>query len=252
MSNKLLPAIVWRARIRKAWLQGEFFDIECASNVKTSISTSEDTVKLSCGRWESVTFEKPSWTITLKVIKTKNPTLLGKLLGLNVAKKQAGTNTITDLKQTFDENGVIELTQRSNDDKWVTSLVIKSLDGKTTYAKDTDYTVAVVDNKTKITIKGSRLTPRTSVLVSGTLKQNASKEVIIERVQRIKEKFEIELFGEETETKNMMTLLASPVELNSEYLLEMFDVFSDGEPAGAELSFVLTDNGKIVYRDEII
>tara|TARA_R110002012_G_scaffold158128_1_gene319509 strand:- start:510 stop:620 length:111 start_codon:yes stop_codon:yes gene_type:complete len=35
---------------------------------------------------------------------------------LNVVSKTAGVQTITDEKNTFDSNGIIELTHRSNDD----------------------------------------------------------------------------------------------------------------------------------------
>ncbi|ATU04909.1 hypothetical protein BKN14_00425 [Candidatus Gracilibacteria bacterium HOT-871] len=252
MGNKnLFPLIVGKARIRNYEDNGEFFDVACATNVKTTFSTSE-TKELVCGGGDSLTLEKPTGSITLKVIKTKNPELLGKILNLDVTSKVAGANTITDQKVIFDKNGIIEMLERSNDNLGITSIVVKSKDGATTYVKDTDYTVKVVKNRTIIERKGTNIPEQGTVLVSGTINQNAYKEVTIKRVQRGKKKFMIELFGENEENGKMTLLQASPVELDAEYILEMVDAFRDGDIAGSELSFKLSDGGSITFKDENI
>lgn len=251
-NNNTFPVIVWKARIRDAHNTWKFFDIECASNVRTTISTS-DTVTLTCWRWESVVFEKPGATMALKVIKTKNPSLLWELLDLVVTNTAEWENIITDKKQIFDEDWIIEMLERSNDWNWVTEIVVKSEDGATTYTVDTDYTVKVEWESTFIErVATWTIEEWATVLVSWKVKQYASKEVVIERVQRLKKQFTIELYWEDTKTKRLTSLVATPVTLDSEYLLEMFDVFVDWEPAWAELSFVLADNGKLTFKDENI
>lgn len=250
-NQKLFPIIVGKARIRDYDNNGSFVDLECATNVRTTISTSE-TIELVCGGGDSLKLEKPSGSITLKVIKTKNPDLIAKLLNLDVKSVVSGKNTITDQKHTSDKNGVIELLERSNDKQWVTELVVKSLDGQTTYELNTDYSVSVVDNKTIIQFLSGALSAGDSVLISGKITQNAYKQVEINKNVRAKKKFTIELYWEDTDTKLMTYLLATPVELDSEYMLEMADAFRDGEPNWSELNFNLVDGGKIIFKDENI
>ncbi len=253
MSQKLFPVIVGSARIRDAHNSGSFFDLECATNVKTALNTSENVKELQCGKGDSLTLEKPTGSITLKVIKTKNPDLLGKLLDLIVDSVVAGTNTITDESNTFDSNDKIEMLQRSNDGNGITSLVVKSNDGGTTYTLDTDYSVSVVNNKTTITrLSGGSIPAEASVLISGSIKQNAYKETEINLVQRVKKQFSIELFGEDEKTRKLTTLYANKVTLDSEYLLEMIDTFRDGDINGSDLTFKVADWGKVTFRDENI
>ena len=250
-NNNLFPTIVGKARIRdydNDWL---FANIECATNVKTSISTSE-TKELVCWEWEWLTLEKPAGTITFKVIKTKNADLIWRLLDLIVTNKTGGETNVTDRKVTFDKNWFIELLDRSNDNNWFSNIVLKSIDGVTTYTKDTDYEVSVVENRTILKRKWTNIPEKVTVLFSWKINQNASKEAIIKRIQRGKKKFTIELFWEDQATKKMTTLLATPVTLNSEYLLEMIDAFRDWDIAGSELAFVLADWGSITFRDENI
>lgn len=50
--------------------------------------------------------------IILQIVKTKNPGLLAKLLGLDISSTVVGANTITDKKITFDKDWFIELLER--------------------------------------------------------------------------------------------------------------------------------------------
>lgn len=250
-NNLLFPIIIWKVRIRDFDNEGLFANIDCATNVKTTISTSE-TKELVCWSWQSLTLEKPSGSITLKVIKTKNPDLIWKLLNLNVLTKQSGANNLVDVKVTFAKDGVIEMLERSNDWNWITGITVKSLDKAVTYVKDTDFTVEVIDNKTIIKKKWSKIPEGTTVLVSGTINQNWFKQVEIARLQRAKKKFSIELYGEDQTTGKLTMLYATPVELDSEYVLEMIDAFRDGDIAWSELTFKLSDGWKITYTDENI
>lgn len=251
MSHNLFPIIVGKARIRDHDNNGKFLDIDCATNTSTSISTSE-TKELVCGGWESLTLEKPAGTITLKIMKTKNPELIWRLLNLDVISSVTWETTITNKEVKFDKNWFIEMLERSNDENGITSIVIKSLDGVTTYQKDTDYTVEIKNKKTIIKRKWTNIAEEASVLFSWVVNQNASKEVNLKRLQRWKKKFTIELFGEDQKTGKMTTLLATPVELNSDYMLEMKDAFRDGDISWTELSFVLVDGWEITFRDENI
>lgn len=253
MANKnLFPTIVGTARIRDADNNGVFFDLECATNVGASISTSE-TVELVCGKWESLVVEKPWSTITMTVIKTKNPDLIGKLFNVAVSSVTAGIKALTNIKVKFDENGKVEMLERSNDNLGITAVVVKSADGLTTYTLTDDYTVSVVDNRTIITRVITWDIPEGwEVLVSWSINHNAYKETIIEIVQRAKKNFTIEVFGENVDTKRMTSLLATPVTLNSEFLLEMKDMFRDGVPTWANLVFNLLDNWTLRLRDENI
>lgn len=193
--------------------------------------------------------------IILQIVKTKNPGLLAKLLGLDISSTIAGANTITDRKVTFDKDWFIELLERSKDKAWVTSIVLKSKDGETTYELNTDYTVKVVDNRTIIEKKGSKIVAWQTVLISWSVNQNAAQEVSIKRIQKWKANFSIELFWECQIWENkwkMLTIFADNVTLNSDYILEMKDAFRDGDISWTELSFVLADWWEVKYRDEII
>ena len=252
MSQELFPTIVGKAIIRKYGTNGLFADLECATNVKTSLNTTENTAELVCGSGETLTLEKPTGNITLTVIKTKNPELLWKILWLDVVSATAWTKPITNEPNTF-EADKIELTYRSNDDNWVTSLVIKSSDGVITYADTNDYTVEVVENKTIITrVSWWSIPEWAKVLVSGWVNQNASKEVSLDLVQRVKERIEIEIFGKKEGTNKYTTIHAKPCVLDSEFILEMIDAFRDGVPTGSDLTFKLNDGANWKMRDENI
>jgi len=252
MNENLFPTIIGQIRIRDADSSWKFFDIECATNTKNTISTS-NTKELVCWKWETLILEKPSWNITFKVIKTKNPDLLWKILWLDVVNKIAGENTITDEKNIFDSDWNIELLHRSNDWNWVTDLVVKSADWWTTYVLDTDYTVAIADNKTIIKIKDWwAITEKAVVLVSWKVNENAYKKIKIEAVQRVKKRFSVELFWENQKTKWMTTIYSTPMTLDSEYVLEMIDSFRDWDISWSELTFKLCDGWDITIKDENI
>jgi len=252
MSNKnLFPTIVWTARIRPHGTNWTFYDLECATNVTAGFN-SWDEVELVCWKWESLSLEKPGSTLNMTIIKTKNPDLIGKLFNLAVSSFVWGENDVNE-KVVFDSNNKIELLDRSNDDNWVTTIVVKSSDGVTTYTITTDYTISVVDNRTIITrVIGWTIPEGAEVLVTWKVNQNAYKAITIEKIQRVKQYFDIEIFGENPENKKMTSLFASPVRLNAEYLLEMKDAFRDWAPAWSNLVFDLVDWGKVKIKDENI
>lgn len=252
MSNKnLFPAIVWTARIRPQWTNWTFYDLECSINISTGFNSWEE-VELVCGKGESLTLEKPGSTINMNVIKTKNPDLIGKLFNLAVSSFVWGENDVNE-KVIFDKNNKIEMLDRSNDNNWITTLVVKSSDWVTTYAITTDYTVSILENRTIITrVVWGTIPEGAEVLVTWVVNQNAFKEITLEKIQRVKQYFDIEIFWENAETKKMTSLFASPVKLNAEFLLEMKDAFRDWAPTWASLVFELTDWGKIRLRDENI
>lgn len=251
MSKNLFPTIVGKLRIREAGKNGEFFELSCATNVKSTINTSENVERLTCGDGDEVVFEKPSFQISATVIKTKNPDLLGKLLDLDVANISAGAKVITNEANTFVDD-VIELTHRSNDANGVTTLVVKSAPtGGTTYTATTDYTFAVVDGITKITrVSGGTIPVDATVYISGSVNQNLAKEIELYAKQRTKKQFEVEVFGKKDGTSQFTTVRGNPMTLDSEYILEMLDVFRDGVPQGSELTFINTDGAKLFMRDE--
>lgn len=252
MSNKnLFPSIIWTARIRPQWTHWEFYDLECSINISTGFNSWEE-VELVCWKGESLVLEKPGSVINMNVIKTKNPDLIGKLFNLAVSSFVWGENNVNE-KVIFDENNKIEMLDRSNDGNWITSLVVKSSNWVTTYAISTDYTISVVDNRTIITrVVGWTIPEWAEVLVTWLVNQNAYKEVTLEKIQRVKQFFDLEVFWENANTKKMTSLLASPVKLNAEFLLEMKDAFRDWAPTWASLVFELTDWGKVKLRDENI
>lgn len=252
MSNKnLFPTIVWTGRIRDADNNGIFYDLECATNVSAGFNSGEE-VELTCGNGESVSLEKPWSTLNMTIIKTKNPDLIGKIFNLAVSSVVAGSNDI-DENVIFDSSDKIEMLERSNDWNGITTLVVKSADGVTTYTLDTDYSVAVVDNRTIITrLEWGAISAWAEVNVTWSVNQNAYKELTLEKIQRAKKHFSLEVFGENSETGKMTSLYATPVKLNAEFLLEMKDVFRDWAPTWASLVFDLVDWGKIKFKDENI
>lgn len=251
MSKNLFPTIVWTGRIRDADNDGVFYDLECATNVSAWFN-SWDEIELVCGKGESVSLEKPWSTVNMTVIKTKNPDLIGKLFNLAISSVVAGSNNI-DKNVTFDSTDKVELLERSNDNNGVTSLVVKSSDLATTYTLDTDYSVAVVENRTIITrLEGGSISAGAKVNVTWSVEQNAYKELTLEKIQRAKKYFSLEVFGENEETGKMTSLYVTPVKLNAEYLLEMKDAFRDWAPTGANLVFDLVDGWKLVFKDENI
>lgn len=252
MSNKkLFPTIVWTWRIRANWTNWTFYDLECAINVSASFNSWEE-VELVCGKGESLVLEKPGSVINMTIIKTKNPDLIWKLFNLAVSSFVWGENDVNE-KVIFDENNKIEMLDRSNDDNWITTLVVKSSDWWTTYTLTDDYTIDIVENRTIITrVVGWDIPEWAEVLVTWKVNQNAFKEITLEKIQRVKQFFDLEIFWENAETKKMTSLFASPVKLNAEFLLEMKDAFKDWVPTWASLVFDLTDWGKIKLRDENI
>lgn len=231
MSQNLAPTIVGKMRIREAGKNGQFLELTCALGVQSTINTSENVERLVCGDGDEIIFEKPTFQLTATVLKTKNPDLIANLLDMNVSNITAGAITITDEANTFD-NDKIELSQRSNDTLGVTSVVVKSADGVTTYTVDTDYTVAVVDGKTTITrVDTGAIAEGATVLVSGVVNQNTAKQIELYAKQRTKKQFEVEIFGKKEGTSQYTTISGNPVTLDSEYLIEMFEVFKNGLPA---------------------
>lgn len=252
MSQNMFPTIVGKMRIRESGKNGQFLELTCATNVQSTLNTSENVERLVCGEWEELVFEKPTFQISATVLKTKNPDLIGRLLDLDVTNITAGAVTITDEALVFD-NDIIEMTQRSNDANGVTSIVVKSADGGTTYTLTDDYTISVTDGKTTITrVALGDIAEGATVLVSGSVNQNTAKELELYAKQRVKKQFEVEVFGKKEGTNQYTTLSGNPVTLDSEYLIEMFDVFRDGLPAGSTLNFVNTDGARFFMRDENI
>lgn len=249
----LFPTIVWTARIRDASNSWVFFDLDCSVNISASLDTSEK-VELNCGNWDSVVLEKPAASITLWIVKTKNPDLIWKLYDLAVTSATSWAKTITNELMTFDSNDKIEIQQRSTSDAlWVTSLVVKSADGSITYTVSTHYTIATVDWKTTITRVWAGTIPAwATVSISWSYNTNAYKEVSISRVQRAKKQFTLEVYGQDQTTLKYTTLLASPVTLDTSFLIEMKDQFRDWQANGAELTFNLLDMWNLKFRDENI
>ena len=249
----LFPTIVWTARIRDASNSWVFFDLDCSVNISASLDTSEK-VELNCGNWDSVVLEKPAASITLWIVKTKNPDLIWKLYDLAVTSATSWAKTITNELMTFDSNDKIEIQQRSTSDAlWVTSLVVKSADGSITYTVSTHYTIATVDWKTTITRVWVGTIPAwATVSISWSYNTNAYKEVSISRVQRAKKQFTLEVYGQDQTTLKYTTLLASPVTLDTSFLIEMKDQFRDWQANGAELTFNLLDMWNLKFRDENI
>ena len=248
----LFPTIVWKARIRNASNSWVFFDLDCSVNISASLDTTEK-VELSCGNWDKVVLEKPAASITLWIVKTKNPDLIWKLYNLSVNSQNSWAKTISNELMTFDSNGKIEIQQRSTSDAlWVTSIVVKSADLATTYTVTTDYTVATVNWKTTITKVWATIPDWANVAISWSYNTNSYKEISISKVQRTKKQFTLEVYGQDQTTLKYTTLLASPVTLDTSFLIEMKDQFRDWQANGAELTFNLLDMWNLKFRDENI
>lgn len=248
----LFPTIVWTARIRDASNNWVFFDLDCSVNISASLDTTEK-VELSCGNWDMVVLEKPAASITLWIVKTKNPDLIWKLYDLSIISQTSWAKTINNELMTFDSNGKIEIQQRSTSDAlWVTSVVVKSADLSTTYTVTTNYTVATVNWKTTITKVWATIPDWATVAISWSYNTNAYKEVSVARVQRTKKQFTLEIYGQDQTTLKYTTLLASPVTLDTSFLIEMKDQFRDWQANGAELTFNLLDMWNLKFRDENI
>lgn len=249
----LFPTIVWNARIREASSNGVFFDLSCAVNIKTTIDTTE-IKEITCWNGESVIMEKPKANITMKISKSKNPDLLWQLYNLAVTSVTSWAKTITNSPQTFSSNDKIEMLERSSDALGITTITVKSaITGWTTYSLTTDYTVSIVDWKTTITrVTGGTIPSGATVYISWTYNTSAYKELEIKRKQRTKKQFSLEIFWQDETTLKYTSIYASPVTLNSTYLLEMIDMFRDWDIAGAELTFELMDMWSLKLRDENI
>ena len=88
--------------------------------------------------------------------------------------------------------------------------------------------------------------------VNSNLLTRGRSIISISKVQRTKKQFTLEVYGQDQTTLKYTTLLASPVTLDTSFLIEMKNQFRDWQANGAELTFNLLDMWNLKFRDENI
>ncbi len=239
--------------IRKAGTNGGWYELASARGVTAVINTTNQTVDVVCDTRGSV-FKGyiPEASVSLSFLENCDTQALKKLFGLSVTSSAGGSVTITDEQNIFDSDDMITLSHYSNDGSGVTSVVVKSSDGSTTYVADTDYTVTVKNNMTCIErIDGWAITAEATVLVSGTVNKWASEEVEITSEFTVKDEFEVMIYAEITNGSNTnhKIITMSPATLEADYNMEFLDVVKAGNIEGASLTFQLSEGGSLKFLD---
>ena len=239
--------------IRKAGSQWDWYELASARGVVANLNSSNQTVDIiSDTRGSAFKWFIPEASISLTFIENGDTEVIGMLFWLTELWQAAGAKTITDQAYTFGWDTLV-LDDYASDTNWVTSIVVKSADGNTTYSETTDYTVAVNGKVTTITRVWSwSITSWESVLVSGSVNVNESKSISLTSQFSVKDEFEVKIEAYTDDDSKVRTIKLNPATLESDYTVEFLDVVKAWDITGASLEFKLSEGGEFNIYDEIL
>lgn len=241
---------------RKAGTAGAWLELASARATVATIDTTAQNVDVVCDTRGSV-FKGtiPEAMVSLTFLENADTTILSKLFGLTQIAQAGGAKTITNELYTFSADDKVVLDHYSNDGLGLTSPVVKSADGVTTYTVSTDYTIAVSNNETTITrVTGGTIPAGATISVSGSVTVNAAESISMTSQFTLKEEFEIMIMAKVTVSdKDYRRIVRlNPATLESTYALEFLDVVKGGDINGATVEFKLSEGGTFEMYDEII
>ncbi len=241
--------------IRKADTDWEFVELASARATISSIDTQAKSVDvITDTRWSVIQWDIPVNKIDLSFLENASADALSLLLWVDKVSVAWWAIALVDVPQTFSSADKIELNYQSNDNLWVTSVAVKSSDWVTTYVLDTDYSLALANNRTVITNLGAWIASWATVAVSWSYNANASEQVTIESKYRNKDVFEvkIEAIDESTWTNHYRVVTLDQAVLSSVYNLEFLDVVKAGDINGTQATFEWLEWASLTYKDEIL
>ncbi len=241
---------------RKAGTHGAWKELASARATVANIDTTAQNVDVLCDTRGSV-FKGtiPEATISLTFLENADTEVLADLFGLTQTAQASGAKTVTNELYTFGSDDKVILDHFSNTGLGLTSPVIKSADGVTTYTVTDDYLVTVSDNVTTISrVALGDIPEDATISVSGSILVNASESVVLTSEFVLKQEFEVMIEAKVAyDSKDYRrTVKLNPATIESTYALEFLDVVKAGDINGATVEFKLSEGGTFKMYDEII
>ncbi len=208
----------------------------------------QESLDLNCG---SSSYSDTVAEMKLNMYRVLNSDLLSILAWAKTVVIPAWDYAVSEKYEVLSDK-IIQLPYQSNDNAWVTSIVVKSSDGATTYVLDTDYSVSTADNKTSITILSGAINKGDTILVEWSVKLNETKKVVTTLGTKADEKIDVRFIGskEVNGTEYKFSLEAKEWNNTSSYTIEFLNKIKGGLPKGTEVAFKF-DTNETIMLDEI-
>jgi putative transposon-encoded protein len=208
----------------------------------------QENLDLNCG---SSSYSDTVAEMKLNMYRVLNSNLLNILAWAKTVVIPAWDYAVSEKYEVLSDK-IIQLPYQSNDNNWVTAVVVKSNDGATTYTVDTDYSVVTTDNKTTITILAGAIKKGDIILVEWSVKLNETKKVVTKLGTSADQKIDVRFIGskEVAGTDYNFSLEAKEWNNTSSYNIEFLNKIKWGLPKGTEVTFKF-DTNETIMLDEI-
>jgi len=240
---------------RNANTDWKFIQLASARATVSSIDTQAKSVDVVTDtNWSVIQWDIPVNKIDLQFLENASVETMSKLFWVNKVATASWSIALVNVAQTFSAEDEIELDYQSNDDLWVTTVVVKSSDLVTTYVEDTDYSVLTTDNRTVITNLWAWIDSWATVAVSWTYNANQSESLEVQAIYRDKVVFEVKIQAvtKTTGTNQYRTVRLDKAVLSSVYNLEFLNVVQAWDITGTQATFEWLEWSSLFYDNEII
>lgn len=239
--------------VRKAWSNWEYVEVPSTSNTNVTADWTSIIDIFSESRWTATKLADLLWNISFDLLENAWVDLFAKFLGLDVTSNASWATVITDREMTF-EWDTIEFNEISNDDAWVTSIVVKDSTWTTTYVLDTDYEIELVWNITRIKNLGAGITDDDTVLVSWTVNLNANETANYVSTYTQLPALDFRVAVEKTEwgVKKYKIINGKSMTLNSTYVFPFLNAVQAWAAQNTSLQFDLDRDSEFEIINEIL
>lgn len=228
---------------------GEWKQYACMKNAWITYNKeNQESLDLNCG---SSSYSDTIAEMKLEMYRVLNSDLLEIFAGSTTIVIPAWDYAVNEKFKVLADKKIV-LPYQSNDWNGVTSIVVKSNDGNTTYTLDTDYSVATVDNKTTIIILSWAINIGDIPIVEGSVKLNETKKVVTKLWTSADKNIDVRfLWSKEVGgVDRKFSLEAKSWTNTSAYAIEFLNRIKWGLPKGTETTFKF-DTDETTMLDEI-
>lgn len=247
MSDKLLDfAVILKAKKSTDW---EYIALTCMNN--TNINYLKEDQSETVTNCAISSYSNRAGEITSTLYQVLNQKALELFQDAITSVTPEGTTAVDENREVLNDK-VIELRQRSSDLLWVTAIVVEPQGGGTAFILDTDYSVATINNVTKITILAGAINIGDTINITWSVElfEQNNNAIWLWAVADIDIDIMLEWGKKVNWVYKSFVLEAKAGSQTSWYIMAFLNKIKPSAPEGSELVFKFTE-GDVEIDDQV-